>query len=473
MLKQKETKGRATWGSRLGFILAAAGSAVGLGNIWKFPYVTGDNGGGLFVLICLGAVLLVGIPIMAAEIMIGRRGQGSPVTAYLNLRGKGSPWQLLGWMGVVAGFVILSYYAVVAGWAVDYLAKSVTGAFWGVTMDQIPPMFDALYGSAFWNVTWLVIFMGITVGVVVGGVQKGIERWNGILMPGLFIMLLILLVNSMLMDGFGDAMKYVFLPDASRFKGASSVMAAVGQAFFSLSLGMGAMLTYGSYLRRDADVLRSAVSISILDISVALMAAAILFPVIFTFAGEVLDADKLAAWEQSRVLPGEFAGPGLVFRTLPMIFSQLPGGRFLAIIFFLLLVFAAITSSVSLLEVVSVTLMERLGWKRMPSVLACGAVIMLFGLLSALSGSTLSGITLIGGRNLFDSFDFLAAECMLPLGGLFIAIFAGWVLSKKDAKDEFEAGAKLPWLFPAWRVVVQFVCPVAVALVFLKAVGLF
>lgn len=451
-LAQKDNKKRATWGSKLGFILAAAGSAVGLGNIWKFPYVTGENGGGLFVIICVLCVLLVGIPIMAAEIMIGRRGQGSPVTAYENLRGNKSLWKLLGWVGVVAGFIILSYYVVVAGWTLDYLFKALSGAFWAVETEQIPPMFDSLYASAFWNVTWMLVFMCFTIGVVIGGVQAGIERWNGVLMPALFLMLIGLLIFAATLDGFGEAMRFVFYPDPSRFNGASSVLAAVGQAFFSLSLGMGAMLTYGSYLEKDADILRSAAIISVLDITVALMAACILFPVIFTFGFE------------------PSAGPGLVFKTLPVIFSQLPGGRIVAIVFFTLLLFAAVTSSVSLLEVVGSTVMERLGWGRKPSVLASGLVIGIFGLLSALSGSALSGVKLLGDRNIFDSFDFLAAECMLPLGGIGIAVFAGWVLQKKEAKDEFESGAKTPQLFPFWRILVQFVAPAAVALVFVQTV---
>jgi NSS family neurotransmitter:Na+ symporter len=268
-------------------------------------------------------------------------------------------------------------------------------------------------------------------------------------------MLIGLLIYAATLDGFGEAMRFVFYPDISRFKGASSVLAAVGQAFFSLSLGMGAMLTYGSYLEKDADILRSAAIISFLDIVVALMAACILFPVIFTFGFE------------------PSAGPGLVFKTLPVIFAQLPGGRIVSIVFFLLLIFAAVTSSVSLLEVVGSTVMERLGWGRKPAVLASGLVIAFFGLLSALSGSTLSSVKLLGERGIFDSFDFLAAECMLPLGGIGIAVFAGWALQKKEAREEFETGAKSPGLFPYWRVLVQFVAPVAVALVFLKAIGLF
>jgi NSS family neurotransmitter:Na+ symporter len=452
MAVQQQSGKRAHWGSKLGFILAAAGSAVGLGNIWKFPYVTGENGGGLFVLICIACVFLVGVPIMAAEILIGRRGQGSPITAYENLRGAKTLWKLLGWMGVVAGFIILSYYVVVAGWTLDYLLKSVTGAFWAVETDAIPPMFDALYGSAALNVGWMLVFMAFTIGVVIGGVQAGIERWNGVLMPALFLMLIGLLIYAMTLDGFGEAMRFVFYPDLSRFKGTSSVLAAVGQAFFSLSLGMGAMLTYGSYLKSDADILRSAAIISFLDIVVALMAASILFPVIFTFDFE------------------PSAGPGLVFKTLPVIFAQLPGGRIISVVFFLLLIFAAVTSSVSLLEVVGSTVMERLGWKRRPAVLASGLVIAIFGLLSALSGSTLSSVKLLGDRGIFDSFDFLAAECMLPLGGIGIAVFAGWVLQKRETREEFEAGAKTPQLFPFWRVLVQFVAPAAVALVFVQTI---
>ncbi len=445
---------RSQWGSRLGFILAAAGSAVGLGNIWKFPYVTGENGGGVFVLIYLGAVLLVGIPIMVAEILLGRRGQGSPPTALRRLAGERSAWQLLGWLGVATGFVILSYYAVVAGWALDYLVKSLTGAFWGVERASIPPLFDQLYSDGPRNVLWLAVFLGLTLGVVIGGVQQGIERWNRILMPALFLLLLALLANAARMEGFGRAMHFLFWPDLGRFKGGASVLEAVGQGFFSLSLGMGAMLTYGSYLKRDADLLRSALIIALLDTLVALLAACILFPIIFSFGF------------------APQAGPGLVFKTLPVVFAQLPAGRLLAVLFFLLLVFAALTSAVSLLEVVAAALMERLRWPRRRAVWACSAVIFLFGLPSALSGSQLAGLELLGKRNVFDSLDYLASNWALPLGGIGIALFVGWRLDRKACREEYEAGSAQPGSYPVWRQILRFVSPVAVAFVFLKAVGL-
>ncbi len=445
---------RSHWGSKLGFILAAAGSAVGLGNIWKFPYVTGQNGGGIFVLVYLASVLLVGIPIMVAEILIGRRGQGSPVTALENIMGQGSPWKLLGWLGTATGFVILSYYAVVAGWALDYLFKSLTGAFWAVGIDEIPTLFDGLYTSATWNVIWLAVFMALTMGVVFGGIKGGIERWNRILMPGLFVLLLVLLVNSFFMKGFGEAMRFIFYPDPARFKGWASILEAVGQGFFSLSLGMGAMLTYGSYLEKDSDILGSAISISFLDTLVAMLAACILFPVIFSFGFEPQ------------------AGPGLVFKTLPVIFAQLPAGQLLAVVFFLLLVFAALTSSVSLLEVVSASLMERLSWSRRKAVSMSGATIFLFGIPSALSGSVLSDLHLVGERSVFDSLDYLASNWSLPLGGIGIALVAGWFMDAKASREEYETGAKQPRTYPFWRQAVRFLSPVAVALVFLKAIGL-
>jgi len=276
---------RSHWGSRIGFILAAAGSAVGLGNIWKFPYVTGENGGGIFVLIYLGCVILVGLPVMIAEILIGRSTQNSPVGAFKSLAGPRSPWVGMGWLSVLSAFVLLSFYSVVAGWSLHYAWLSISDQLAGLGPDNVAPVFGSLHASAGANLFWHLIFMGLTIAVVYGGVSKGVERWSRILMPALLIMMLVLLINSLTLDGFGKAFQFLFGFHQDKFT-AGGALEALGQAFFSLSLGMGAMLTYGSYLRRRDDVVGASVTISALDTCIALVASLMLFPIIFSYGME-------------------------------------------------------------------------------------------------------------------------------------------------------------------------------------------
>ena len=331
---------RGHWGSRAGFILAAAGSAVGLGNIWKFPYITGANGGGIFVLVYLACVLFVGLPVMTAEILIGRATQKSPVGAMRLLAGRRSPWTAFGWLGIAASFVILSYYSIVAGWALDYTYLSLTGKIVGLGPDGVQSVFGRLYASPARNLFWHTIFMGLTIAVVLGGVARGVERWSRILMPTLLVMLLVFLIHSFTLSGFKQGFDFVFGLHTERFT-AAGALEALGHAFFTLSLGMGAMLTYGSYLRREDDVVAASITISALDTLIALVASLVLFPIIFSFGME----------------PG--AGPGLVFISIPIALSQMAGGTFLSILFFGLLVFAALTSAISMLEVTTSYLIDE------------------------------------------------------------------------------------------------------------------
>ena len=283
------TTERAHWGSRLGFVLAAAGSAVGLGNIWKFPYITGENGGGIFVLIYLVCIALVGLPIMMAEIFIGRTAQRAPVGAFRHLSRPGSPWILAGGLGVATAFVILSFYSVVAGWAMHYVYLSITGTFNGMAADDVGARFGAVFADSRLNVFWHLIFMILTIAIVIGGIRRGVERWAKILMPALALMMLALLAQAMTMDGFGRAASFVFAPNPENFEWGPSVLEALGHAFFTLSLGMGAMITYGSYLRQDDDLVTTSVTVGVLDTVIALVACLVLFPIIFTYdmdAGE-------------------------------------------------------------------------------------------------------------------------------------------------------------------------------------------
>ena len=450
-----ERPGRGHWGSRLGFILAAAGSAVGLGNVWKFPYVTGENGGGLFVVLYLLSIALIGIPVMIAEILIGRRAQRSPVGAFQRLAHEGTTWRVVGWMGVVAGFIILSYYSVVGGWTLSYALMSINRFFAGKTPEQIEGAFVALYQATDINIFWHFVFMVTTVGIVFGGIQKGIEAWSRVLMPALLVMLLVLLVDACFQPGFGEAVAFVFSPRADRLNPAG-VLEALGQSFFTLSLGMGAMLTYGSYLEKDHDIVGSSIVIAVLDTLVALTACLVLFPIIFSFN-----------------MP-RAAGPGLVFQSMPIAFSQMVGGTVLSLIFFLLLFFAALSSAISLLEVVVSTIIDQLRWSRERTVLLTGTLIFLFGIPSAIagSGSLFGEWANIFGKNFFDSADYLASNWLLPLGGLFIAIFVGWVIPREVREEEFKRGSRLARLFPVWNFALRWLVPVAILLLWLFSVEL-
>ncbi|MFN3198438.1 MAG: sodium-dependent transporter [Bradymonadia bacterium] len=454
---------RGEWNSRLGFILAAAGSAVGLGNVWKFPYITGENGGGLFVLIYLACIAIVGLPILIAEILVGRSTQKSPVGAFREMSKPKSPWLGVGWLGVLAAFVILSYYSVVAGWAMHYVYLSVTDTFSGQSPEEIGKIFGSVYGDTNLNLVWHLVFMGLTMAIVIGGVKKGVERWSRILMPLLLIMMVGLLVKAITMDGFGDAFDFVFGFNADKVTGAS-VLEALGHSFFTLSLGMGAMLTYGSYLSRKEDIVASAGIIAVFDTGIALLACLVLFPITFSYGME------------------PSAGPGLVFANIPVAFSQMPGGTVLSAVFFVLLTFAALTSAISLLEVAAAYFIDEKGWSRAKATLVTGFTIMVFGVPSALSGGTdffgkdfAEATTAVfeKGKNWFDLFDYLASNWMLPLGGMGIALFVAWRVSDQAREQGFKTGSKYGKLFWGWVYLLRYVVPVAVGAVFLHAIGVF
>lgn len=443
---------RGRWSSRLGFIMASAGSAIGLGNIWKFPYITGMHGGGAFVLFFIFCIVTVGIPLMVAEMIIGRHTRKDPVGAFKRLHGGG--WVLVGWMGVSAGFVILSYYCVVAGWAVDYLWMSLQGMFTQQHAGQVPQLFGNLLASDVSQLFWQALFMGMTVLIVIGGVKSGLERANKIMMPILFLILVVLAGFGLFSPGGGRAVEFLFAPDWSKLD-PPAMLEALGHAFFSLSLGMGAMLTYGSYADEETSIPKVAITVSVMDTMVALLSGLAIFPIVFTYG----------------MAPA--AGPGLVFKTLPILFSQMPGGAYIAILFFLLLVFAALTSAISLLEVVVAYYCDEKKWDRTKATLVMGAVIFAIGVPSALSNNLLKDWQVIGGRNFLDSIDFVATNYLLPLGGLLIAVFAGWVLTSHLAKAELAKGAQGWRLYPVWRFLIRYVSPILVALVFLNKIGLF
>ncbi|WP_106090839.1 sodium-dependent transporter [Enhygromyxa salina] len=451
---------RGEWGSRVGFILAAAGSAVGLGNVWKFPYITGENGGGLFVLIYLVCILAVGLPIMIAEVMLGRMSQRSPVSAFKQLAGDKSLWRGVGWIGVLAGFVILSYYSVVAGWALEYTVFSASGAIEGADPAALTQRFGQVAGNGSGAILWHVAFMAITIAIVIGGVQKGVEIAARVLMPLLLLMFIALLIFASQLEGFGEGASFVFGLHTDNF-GPGSVLEALGHSFFTLSVGMGAMLTYGSYLKKDDDIVVASVAITVIDTLVALMACLVLFPITFTYGMEPA------------------AGPSLVFQNIPIALAQLPGSTIWAVTFFLLLVFAALTSAISLLEVTASYFIDELGWSRSVAVPVTGGAIILLGIPSALAASSHTfgaGMEAAIGMNWFDLFDYVSSNWMLPLCGLGISLFAAWRVGEQARRVQFAAGStlgKIEGLYVAWLQVLRFVVPIAIVLIMLHALKVF
>ncbi|MDO3377466.1 sodium-dependent transporter [Geoalkalibacter halelectricus] len=451
-----QTAPRSLWATRLGFILAAAGSAVGLGNIWKFPYVVGENGGGAFVLVYLACILLVGLPIMMAEFMIGRHTRRDAVGAFVQLQGKRSPWVAAGWVSVTAAFLILSYYSVVAGWTLDYVFRALRGSFSGLPAETIEGMFDGLIADGPRQILWHLAFIALCLGIVIGGVQKGIERWSKILMPVLLALLALLFMNGMLSPGAWEGITFMFRPDFDKLT-AGSVLEAMGHAFFTLSLGMAAMITYGSYLNRNEDLLGSSVRIVGLDVLIAIMAGLAIFPIVFSVGME----------------PG--AGPGLIFKTIPVVFSRIPGGFVLAIVFFLLLAFAALTSAISLLEAQVAYLIDERGWGRKRATTFLAGLAFVVGLPTALSYNSLAEWHLIGERTFFDSADLLASNYLLPISGLLVSIYVGWFWSGTEEKEELVAGGS-GWVYPLWHFAIRFIAPTAIALVLffkMRETGLF
>jgi len=467
------------WSSRWMFILAATGSAVGLGNIWKFPYTAGENGGGAFILIYLLCIFAIGIPVMMAEIMLGRRGRQSPINAMHTLAIEAEQhriWKLIGWSGVLAGCLILSFYSVIAGWAIAYIPKMLLGTFSSISAEQAGAIFNGLIGNPWILLLWHTLFMIMVIVVIARGLEKGLERAVSVLMPSLFFLLIVLVLYAVFSSGaFMKGLHFMFDADFNAlfypgctpeqtdctFSG-QGVLSAMGLAFFSLSIGMGAIMMYGAYLPKDTSITSSAVTIAITDTLVALLAGLAIFPIVF--------ANNL----------DPAAGPGLVFVTLPIAFGNMSGGTLFGTLFFLLLVFAAWTSAFSLLDPVVAWLVESWKISRAKAAIACGVFIWLLGILTVLSFNAWSEVkplaflagTPFADKNFFDLFDYLTSNIMLPVGGLFIAIFAAWVMSHAARREEMDA--EPPDIsYKTWMFLIRYITPVGVALVFLNAIGVF
>ena len=438
------------WSSRWAFVLAATGSAVGLGNIWKFPYITGENGGGAFVLVYLACLVLIGLPVMMAEILVGRRGRQNPVNSLHSLaieEKTTQDWQYLGWLGLTAGILIMSYYSVFAGQALAYVFRNFSGVFEGVTADGATSIYNALVSDPERLLAWHTIFVIITSIVVARGVQGGLEKAVKFLMPALLAILL-LLVGYAANTGiyFQQGIDFLFHADFSKLSGAS-VLTAMGHAFFTLSLGMGAIMVYGSYLPKSASILKMTFAIAFADTAVALLAGMAIFPLVFANG---LDID---------------AGPGLIFHTLPIAFGHMPGGAFFGGLFFLLLVFAAWSSAISLIEPAVAWLVENKEVSRRRASVITGLVTWSLGLLTVFSFNIASEWTVFG-NTFFDLLDYLTANIMLPLGGLLIAIFVGRIMSQGSSEEELNI--KPQYLYSTWRFLILYIAPAGIIIVFLN-----
>ena len=434
--------------------MAATGAAVGLGNIWKFPYLTGEHGGSAFVLIYIVCVALLGIPMMMAEVMLGRRGRQTPINTMRSLAqetGANQNWQLIGWSGTLAGILILSYYSVIGGWTVAYIAYSASGTFSGLTGNTASSLFSDFVGNPWAQVGWHSLFLVLTMGVVARGVQSGLEKAVNLLMPCLFVLLLILVGYAVTTGYFGKGLAFLFTPDFSQISG-TSMLTAMGQAFFSLSLGMGTIMIYGSYVPKSTSIAETSILIALADSLVALLAGMAIFPIVFANGLEV------------------GAGPSLIFETIPVAFGHMTGGMIFGTLFFVLLLVAAWTSSISLIEPAVTMLIENFNMSRPQAAFWSGLATWLLGLGTAFSFNIWAEVKLFG-MNFFEQLDFLTSNLMLPLGGICIAVFAGWLMTKEISQGELAMTSEAGYI--TWQVLIRYIAPLAVTIVLIHAIGLF
>ncbi len=441
---------RGSWGSHLGFILASAGAAVGLGNIWRFPYLTGENGGGAFLIIYLALTFTVAISVLLAEFVVGRAAQHNPVGAYRAL--GGGLWPIFGVLGVAAAFVILSFYSVVGGWTVAYLIRSIGIGFPSSDPADLGPAFGGLIGHPIWPILCHAVFMALTVGIAIGGVRAGIERWCRLLMPILFVLVLILVVRSVTLPGAGAGIAFFLVPDFARISG-EMFLAALSQALFSVAVGVGAMLTYASYLSRSVNLPSATGWIVTLDLIVALLAGLIILPAVFAFGFDPA------------------SGPPLTYITLPAVFAEMPAGQMFGTLFFLLLLIAAVTSAINLFEVVLAFMVDELGVRRTSAALIGGTLIFAVGIPSAYSFGIWEEVR-FAGRNFFDWMDFLTTNLALPIGAFAIAVFTGWAFGNRAIDEATSGGLYRFGLATAWLWVCRVVAPAAIVLILLSGLGL-
>ena len=445
------TQQREHWGTKLGFIMATAGSAIGLGSLWRFPYIIGQNGGGAFVILYFLFTFLIGIPVFIAELVMGRSAQQGVVSSYSILSKNSSNWRMAGWLNVATNFIILSFYSVVAGWGVNYIFMSLNQFTAGKTPEEIKNIFHIVFTSSETNVFWHGLFMLMTAGVVFGGIRKGIEHWSRILTPALLVMLVALFGFATTLPGFSKALHFTLYPSFDKLS-SNGVLDALGMSFWTLSIGLGIILTYGSYMKPSQDIPKTGFIIAAISALVSLFAALMIFPIVFTFNLEPQ------------------AGPGLIFQTLPILFMQLPATLILSTIFFALFVFAALTSSISILEVLVSTLMEMLEWTRKKAVIVCATAAFIFGIPSALSGSgaLFPEWEAMYGKNFFDTVSYITGSWMMPISGLLFAIFVGWFMDRRIAGDEYLKGSTLGKGLKIWFFLIRWIAPIGIFIIILQ-----
>ncbi len=439
------------FGSRFGVLVAVAGSAVGLGNLWRFPYLVGTNGGAAFIILYLAFVILICLPIMFSEFIIGRRGQSNAFGSVKKIVPK-SGWLSIGAISVIASIFILSFYSVVGGWTIEYIFKSFSANFLTADSNSLSTQFSGFSQSQFMPVVMHLLFLGITALIVVAGVKNGIERYSKILMPVLFFLVLLLAIRSLTLSGAYTGVEFLFKPDFSKIT-SKAALAALGQAFFSLSLGMGCIITYGSYVNKKENLFKISFMSAAADTGFAILAGLAVIPAVFAFG----------------ISPGE--GPSLVFITLPQVFAQLPFGQIVAAAFFFILLIAALTSSISLLEVVVAFCCEELKWSRLFSVIVTFIVVGIFGSFSSLSQGVLSHITVFG-KTFFDFFDYTSSNILLPIGGLLVVLLVGWRMKRSHVLDELTSGGTItvkPIMFAIIYFLIRFVAPIAIITVLIHS----
>ncbi len=457
--KQERTSLHGLWSSRWAYILAATGSAVGLGNIWKFPYITGEHGGGAFVLFYLFCILLIGVPVLMAEVLIGRRGRRMPASSiqHLAIESKVSKhWSVIGWLGMTTGFLILTFYVVIAGWALAYVKLAGLDSFHQLSAQQVDSIFSALSSDPVALIAWSSIILLITMVIVGRGVQHGLERAVSYLMPMMFFILVIIVGYSMSTSGFERAVDFLFTPNWSELT-ASGALVALGHSCFTLSLASGIMMMYGAYLPNKTSIVKTSLFVAFADTFIALLAGLAIFPIVFSNG---LEAG---------------AGPGLIFVTLPIAFGQMPFGHEVGTLFFVMLVFAALTSAISLIEAVVAWLVERTTMTRIQAATLAGLTVWLLSLGTVFSLSTPEAVSFsldILGLELqgtfFEFLDYITANIMLPLGALLIAVFTAWILKSEVTADEIKTHSLL---YMTWKNLMRYLAPAAITLVFLNALG--
>ena len=446
-------KERVTFGSKIGVILATVGCAVGLGSIWRFPYMVGENGGGAFLLVFLICTALLGLPIMITEFFIGRHSRSNAAGAFKKLA-PGTQWKWIGYNGVLAAFLILGFYSVVSGWTLEYIWQALSGSLDGKTTEEFTTDFRAFSSSVVRPIVWTVVFVGLTHFIIASGVEKGIERASKVMMPALFFILIALCIRSVTLPGMEEGLAFFLEPDFSKIT-SSVVLSAMGQTFFSMSIGMGCLITYSSYFGKETNLQATAIQVIVLNTLVAVLAGIMVFPAVFSFGIEPT------------------AGPELVFITLPNIFEQLPFGSLWSLVFFVLLALAALTSTISLHEVATAYIHEEYHLTRHQAAWVVSIGVSILGAIASLSFGVLREYT-IGGLIIFDALDYLTAKIMMPLGGMFICIFVGTRIEKRILKEELTNRGTIPfYFFNTYAFVVKYIAPIAIGLIFLNELGVF